>query len=331
MKLEKLEGKKIFSLDMYLDFITKKEFSRIGLVEGNKDYAVDIGSNQYRIMPLGEGEFSPIYYRGQNHYHSPCKPSIFRPDIDDLSLIRRYEFERILKKVRINNLVNHYLLINDQHSFSVEVEGLCQHYELPTSLLDVSKNKSIAKFFAMCEFKDGHYFPRKAGNAYIYKIDLTKVQEKDRNKICLIGNQPLPRSKEQSGIAIKLNKDEDFNLQSFVSLEKIEFTTEEAIEIFNEFKNGTVLFPKDSIKLLIDEILLTISNESLLHFSVEHKKDFYAQFKRALDKEYFISNDYYTDLLKSKNYKNLFFEIENYIKSNMLEFGIRGWSEHFEG
>lgn len=43
MQLERLEGKNIFSLEMYLDFITKKKHIEIGLVEGSKDYAVDIG------------------------------------------------------------------------------------------------------------------------------------------------------------------------------------------------------------------------------------------------------------------------------------------------
>lgn len=282
-------------------------------------------------MPVGDGEFSTIYYRGQNSYYSPCKASIFRPDIDSFSLVRRYEFERILRKICIQNLANHYLHINNTHYFSVNFEGLCQHYEFPTSLLDISKDKDVAKFFAMCESKNGQYFPREGGCAYIYQIDLTKVRNEDRHKICLIGNQPLPRSKEQSGIAIKLGADEDFNQQEFISLEEIYFTKEEAIDIYNKFKKGDSLFTNDPIKDLIDEILNTISNESIFRFSQEYSKNFHTEFRKLLDRGLYISNDFYYNLLKSKEYKKLYLEVENYIKSNLLSFGVRGWCEHFIG
>jgi len=331
LKINELKEKNIFTLDMYLDYMCGKNSLNTGLVPGSKDFTVDIGDNKYRIMPAGEGEFSSTFYRGQNEYHSPCKPSLYRGGLKPEYLIKKYELEKILKENLIEELTNHYISINNQYQFSIEYEGLCQHYELPTSLLDITKNKDIAKFFAMCEFNNNEYQPRKGGSGIIYTVDLSKLKKEDRHKICLIGNQPIPRPKEQSGIAIRMNKDEDFNDLNFVEYECFDFTEKEAKEIFMKFNGGEYIFPNNIICKLLLKKLEATSIDSLYKYSNLEGINFYIIFKYFIENGFTISNSLYTNRLNNRKDNRLCLEISKYIKGNMQDFSIRGWAEHYQG
>ena len=130
-------------------------FNHIGLVtEVGADLLVAIRTSDrhFRFMP--DPEFSPRLYRGETTFHNPCVPSVFR---DGISPIDRCF--AIGKWVELSALVDHHPATHDLKecrigdlSFDLNIEAIAQHYGFRTRLMDFSRSKDVAMFFATCQY-----------------------------------------------------------------------------------------------------------------------------------------------------------------------------------
>ena len=122
-KQKKWEDTRIYDLQSYLKWLEK----------------VIITTNDGDGQKV-ELETSHIYYRGQADRSWPIKPSVFRKQYDESSLLREAQRQCWSKLCGLKSWTEKLILL--------------QHYGLPTRLLDVTFNPLVALYFACCSHKD---------------------------------------------------------------------------------------------------------------------------------------------------------------------------------
>jgi FRG domain-containing protein len=103
--------------------------------------------------------------------------------------------------------------------FGFNFQSLAQHYGFPGALLDFSRSRDVAMFFATCGYdeKSEEYYPLNSGKAVLYTIDLRgMILERDPKSIPLaLGLEPLPRPGAQKAFGIQLLPGQDLNSKSW--------------------------------------------------------------------------------------------------------------------
>ena len=168
-------------------------------------------TNIVKFFPCSQSTFT--FMRGQNSYHHPCRPSIFRDanmSADDywlISRLRACEF--------ILTFQNHPIVQEVKMNCKVEDMAIAQHYEIPTEYIDLTNNKWVAAFFAATYKVGDWYYPTKTGyDKGIGVFYITKPQGQDSaqfDKVSTLGFQYFERPTRQSSFVYKMDKGEDFD------------------------------------------------------------------------------------------------------------------------
>ncbi|UZR30642.1 FRG domain-containing protein [Methylococcus mesophilus] len=194
----------LWMLNPICDSNDNGEINTIGFVTtGCMDefYLVQTSEHGYRMMP--GPEFGPRLYRGQTKRYPTCKPQVFR-NLTPFNYGQKY-IEAIYwtaKRVELSVLLEHHPAIRDIMawdfdglSFDLDIQALAQHYLYPTQMLDLSRSKDVAMFFATHEFFGDVKHPTAAigSNAVIYTIDIKKMlHDQDTNyRLVPVGVDPL--------------------------------------------------------------------------------------------------------------------------------------------
>lgn len=196
-------------------------------------------------------EFSPRLYRGQPVFYKECLPSIFRKptQIKYLAdLLKKYEFYKLMAG---HPIVGHLLSwCIDGKYFKIDIEGLAAHYEFATAMIDVSRSRDVAMFFALCEKNSGgRYEPilDETREVVLYTINLQALMYANNPALHVIGFQPLPRPDVQKAYSLWINHRENFNAYPFVSCEIFPVRRKESERYFDMFEGGAKLFPNDPV------------------------------------------------------------------------------------
>jgi hypothetical protein len=210
-------------------------------------------------------EFSPRLYRGQPLFYRRCLPLLFRQPFTQIgyltSLLKKYEFYKLMAGHPIVNHLRGWSV--DGKSFKIDIEGLSAHYEFATSMIDVSRSKDVAMFFALCErnAKTNRYEPIADENreAVLYTVNLKAFLEKSRDHLFhVVGFQALPRPDVQKAYLILLGSDQDFNDCPFVTYEVFPVSRKQAARYFDMFDGGSKLFPDDPVDAMALQIRQSI-------------------------------------------------------------------------
>lgn len=139
-------------------------------------------SNYVRISNVSEylNEISELpantVFRGEKEFYKESLPSYFRESEEfqnvDIDVFINFMFDYIKHSTHISSELPN---TNIDTLTSIEKQHILQHYEMPTKLLDVSKNPLIALYFA-CVDKDGNVND-KDGYVKAYKLDLLPHNE----------------------------------------------------------------------------------------------------------------------------------------------------------
>ncbi len=174
--------------------------------------AVQTSPEHFRFMP--GTEFSPRLYRGETEYHAQCVPSISRGLCDNEALYWVGKWVE-LSASRIGGL-----------TFGLSIEAIAQHYGYKTLLLDFSRSRDVAMFFATCVYDavKNEYCPLPAGRAVLYTVDVRKliVQRKGNAALVPLGLEPLPRLEAQRALAVRMLPGENLNDMGWAQKEFIE-------------------------------------------------------------------------------------------------------------
>jgi hypothetical protein len=143
-----------------------------------------------------------LLFRGQPCEYKTLIPSIYQPNytIDEEArmfkeTVAAFPEEMLAKKTTIEKLI------------------FMRHYELPTRLLDISKNPLVALFFAC--YREYKTEPEKDGVVYIFSVPQKEIKFCDSDSVCLVAN---------------ICKRPEFSIKGVDHLSRDDFNQEEVIQ-----------------------------------------------------------------------------------------------------
>lgn len=227
--------------------------NQYGCVTSKSDenlFVVQTDDSHFSLLP--GPEFSPRLYRGQTKFYDNCVPSLFRsvtPIKYLVNLLKKYEFIKLMgSHPIIRDLANWSI---DGKYFKIDMDGLSQHYEFATAMVDVTRSKDIAMFFALCvkNEKTDRYEPIRdeSREAVLYTIDMKALLESNSSDFHVVGFQPLPRPDVQKAYSIPVGWMENFNSYPYVSYEVFRVNRNESERYLDMFAGGEKLFPNDAV------------------------------------------------------------------------------------
>ena len=182
------------------------------------------------LMPTSRTPYT--FYRGQNHYYEPCKPSLNRFKEEDLpkEQLRSYLQTAEMVLVMRTHPVIRFIEKNPIHigklgqvQLAVMYDGLAQHYGINTCYLDLTNDIWTAAFFAATQSSDNityHPFTVNESTRFddTYGVLYRRVFDcsspevgKELNEVMPIGLQYFNRPGRQCGFVRKMSENEDFN------------------------------------------------------------------------------------------------------------------------
>jgi len=271
------QGKRLISLREYGEMLMPLECEND--LEATNHYGIVTDSSHtsilavrtietgYSLMP--GPEFSPRLYRGQNKYYNTCVPSAFRFNRRIDMIFWRAKlievFEVMMQHPAFISFINYRI---EGLIFDLDFEGLAQHYGFPTTLMDFSRSKDIAMFFATCSYNEESdtYQPMEAGNAALYTIDFKGLINCDASTVQPLGLQPLPRPEAQQALAVRIRGNCNLNKMPWARHEEFEVTPQLSQKYYDLFEGGAKLFPQNPFDSFIQSLRM---NKSLPLESLE--------------------------------------------------------------
>jgi hypothetical protein len=301
--------------------------------------AVQTSDQHFRFMP--GPEFSPRIYRGETVFHQRCVPTIFRQGNSSVD-----RFFAICKQIELSTLMDLHPAVVDLKdlrigdlSFDFNIEAIAQHYGFKTCLMDFSRSKDVAMFFATCKHHSGIYSPLQNGTAVLYTADL-KALINDRKELGTsflpLGLEPLPRPEAQKALAVRLRPGENLNNMNWVSHERVQITPKLSQFYFEMFDGGAKLFPVNPfdkhVSSICSSLLLPLDK---LAFAID--QGFIPNHPQGLSgvRNAFLNYGYRVELspikVDSKTIQDAKFDWDQKKDAYYKRVRIRRISDHFEG
>jgi hypothetical protein len=243
-------GSFLLPCDIKDDYCWINNFGAVTSNDKDALFVVKTYDKHFSLLP--GPEFSPRLYRGQTKFYNECVPLLFREPITQINyltdLLKKYEFYKLMAGHPIIKYLQGWCI--DENYFKINMEGLSGHYEFATPLIDVTRSKDIAMFFAMCEKnEDNQYRPIIDENrdVVLYSIDFGSVLKNSDSYINVIGFQALPRPDVQMAYSLVVGYKENFNLFPFVSYKRFSVNRKQSEKYFEMFEGGAKLFPNDIV------------------------------------------------------------------------------------
>jgi hypothetical protein len=238
------------------------DISVYGTVNRTKDGKTLNGSyvktkeGKYKIF-LNPTGFSSFIYRGENKEHADFKPSMQRAlhegETDKIQMAKN--FIAALQKSPIYTFFKQPVKWGDENlSFDIDAQAIAQHYGFVSNYLDMTRDEDTAKFFAYTYFdeKTGSYKLIEDFALYsptLYKANIIDIYKKYGCEP--IGFQPFLRPIKQWALAVNLGENYK-DIKNLFETHKLT-DTKEAETIYEKFKCGKSLFPKELMTEFIDK------------------------------------------------------------------------------
>lgn len=249
----------------YREAETPEIINSFGMETTDNEFAlipIKVSENHLALIP--GPEFSSILYRGQNAFHSVCKPTIHRPMRKSAKLIALLKKTEFIETIQSNPFVHLLQDIsitpfpNKQYGIKIDFEALAQHYEFKTNHLDLTRSKEVAMFFAstLYDSKTRSFSPfTEDREVVLYKYNIQLALILNEGTLNPIGFQPLPRPNLQKAFSIAFDKNINFNDSKIVNYDRIIVSKEESKRLYEMFEGGMKLFPQDMFDEFAYEIL----------------------------------------------------------------------------
>lgn len=273
-------------------------------------------------------------FRGQSSFHDPSTPSLLRKTKG------RYVVENIFYEEFVLALQGHPLiqlfwdgieLCGHRYFFEVNYYGLAQHYGLKTSVMDLTSDVEVAKFFAATDYQGNDtYTPVLDESRYgvFYYWDNVRdplaFQSVTGGNLSTIGLQVFPRSGKQSGFLYSMCHGQNFHDCPFIKFKLFRHDACVSKQIFKNAKKGRLYFPEDELSLLAQRIRQSkvLSGEAFLNNlksnpddnkDVNYKECMTAGVRIDFMKKHIMFNEFERDMFREKIKKGFWLKFCNQI------------------
>lgn len=207
-------------------------------------------------------EFSMVEYRGQTQEYESCLSTLDRIQSDHelfAALCRSTYFKQALEyHPAITQLKSAAFDVGAENAkplpIGIDLDGIAQHYGLPTQYLDITSNFSVASFFSTQRWdnKAKRFEPMRMvpppGVIYVLHPDaLLGYQGGEGFPYKPVGWQPFPRPEQQRANAVCMGTGEDFAKSLPVDIFYFQHSRNQSKRIYEEFDGGDKLFPADGL------------------------------------------------------------------------------------
>lgn len=240
-------------------------------------------------------EFSFTEYRGQTQEYEVCLSSLDRITRDHelfAALCRSTYFQQALASHPAITQLQSFAPVLDQRAqplpICINLEGIAQHYGLPTEYLDITSSFAVATFFATQHWNTAtqtfELMRAVSSPGVIYKLHPTFLMSQpvpcDQMPYVPVGWQPFPRPEQQRANAIRLKPGEDFAQTMGVVKYRFYHSRNQSKRIYEEFEGGDKLIPADDLANFADSLQTkTAFPQSTLDLAFER----YSQRKQPQD------------------------------------------------
>lgn len=200
-------------------------------------------------------------FRGQSGFYDPSTPSLMRKT-EGRYVVENIFYEEFVMALKDHPLIqmfwNGIELGGHRYFFEVNFYGLAQHYGLKTSVMDLTSDVDVAKFFAVTDYdeKNDAYRPvldeSRYGVFYYWDNvhDPLAFAPVTGGNLSNIGLQVFPRSGMQRGFLYSMFRNQNFHDCPFVKYKLFRHDEMISRQIFKNAKKGKIYFPKDELSSL---------------------------------------------------------------------------------
>ncbi|WP_461256850.1 FRG domain-containing protein [Treponema sp. R80B11-R83G3] len=216
---------------------------------------VKTAEDKFKIF-LNPTGFSSYIYRGEHKEYEHFEPSLQRAlrknETDKIQTTKH--FISALKKSPIYDYFKQPIKWGEENLiFDIDAEAIAQHYGFVSNYLDLTRNEDIAKFFAYTyvDEKTNEYKLIEDFEQYsptLYRAHITDIYK--RYGCEPIGFQPFLRPIKQWALAVNLGENYKGAKELFETYKLTD--VKEAKRIYDSFKGGKLLFPKEPMTNFID-------------------------------------------------------------------------------
>ena len=204
-------------------------------------------------------------FRGQNGFYDPSTPSLLRKT-EGRYVVENIFYEEFVMALKDHPLIrlfwNGIELGGHCYFFEVNYYGLAQHYGLKTSVMDLTSDVEVAKFFAATDYDEKHdtYTPVLDESRYgvFYYWDNVRhplaFMPVTGGNLSNIGLQVFPRSGRQSGFLYSMYRGQNFHDCPFVKYKLFRHDAAIAKQIYKNARKGKLYFPEDELSSLARRI-----------------------------------------------------------------------------
>ena len=238
------------------------DISIYGMVNRTRDGKAQNGEyiktaeDKFKIF-LNPTGFSSYVYRGEHKEYEYLEPSLQRAlrngETDKIQTTKN--FIAALKKCPIYTYFNQPVKCGDERlTFDIDAEAIAQHYGFVSNYLDLTRDEDVAKFFAYTyvDGETGGYKLIENFEQYtptLYRAHISDIYS--RYGCEPIGFQPFLRPIKQWALAVNLGENYKNAKDLFESYKLTD--VEEAKRIFDNYKGGELLFPKEPMTVFINK------------------------------------------------------------------------------
>ena len=227
----------------------------LGCVNDSPDswQPIDIGNGKWGGMP--GPEFCPRLYRGQSKRHEPCLATIYRDKSYIkflISVAKQLEFFRYCMITPGVKWFQNFEIMGKKGYIDLKCQS--QHYEMDTEILDFTRSRDVAEFFARCrKIEDNktdsclfELIPKNEFESVMYTANFKEILLNYNINDNFVTTFPSPFLRPYRQKAVGLNlKFNCLTTYPYIAEEHLDFSERKATELLEKFSNGEYLFPND--------------------------------------------------------------------------------------
>lgn len=298
------------------------------IVDSRDEYILNrLASGRYALKPniTRQG----ILFRGDARFHEVFRTKYGQKEIFGHGQtvrekiipvnVRRSDFEIAIESFPLYKMLKKGIVLPNGKRLVMENPfGLAYAYDQPTPFVGLTSDLDVAAFYAVTEYdsEGGKYKPVSTGMGVIYAFEL-RIPFSLTIGLSSLGRLIFSRTLRQKTFLLNISPEYNFNQMPAVNGFVFNHDAELSREIYDKFKGGEVLAPKEDI--LLKKILSfpkdTVSEQGFLRNLSENKGDSIMENKGILNRAGVKINENFNPAFTYEELRGVYSNIASYWQS----------------